>query len=296
MTKRKALGAGLEALLSDKQAVESKKSVQKTPGKQKQSAEEILKIPIEQISRNPNQPRKNFREEGLISLGNSIKENGLIAPIVVRATDDGYELVAGERRWRAVQYIKKDTIDAIVIDADQKNSALLALVENIQREQLNVIEEAEALQKLQKTFGMSHNEIAQFSGKSRSHIANILRLNMLSEFVKSKLLEGQIEMGHARAVLSLSDKDQEKVIGQAIRNRLSVREVESLFKKFSESKPKTGNSPRDTDTMILERELSDILGADIKVLPSRGGKGKVVVKYNTLDQLQGIINKIKNNK
>ena len=143
---------------------------------------------------------------------------------------------------------------------------------------------------------MSHYEIAQFSGKSRSHIANILRLNMLSEFVKSKLLEGLIEMGHARAVLSLSDKDQEKIINQAIKNHLSVREVENLFKKFSESRPRTGNNNKDPDTTILERELSDILGTDIQLISRRDGKGKMIIKYNTLDQLQGIINKIKSNK
>ena len=296
MVKRKALGAGLEALLSDKQGTNNKKSVQKTPDNKKKSGQEIVKIPLEKISRNPNQPRKKFREEGLISLGNCIKENGMIAPILVREIEEGYELVAGERRWRALQHIRLDTIDAIVINTDEKNSALLALVENIQREQLNVIEEAEALEKLQKGFGMSHNEIAQFSGKSRSHIANILRLNMLSEFVKSKLLEGLIEMGHARAVLSLSDKDQEKIINQAIKNHLSVREVENLFKKFSESRPRTGNNNKDPDTTILERELSDILGTDIQLISRRDGKGKMIIKYNTLDQLQGIINKIKSNK
>ena len=294
MVKRKALGSGLEALLSDKPNTNAKKAKPNTQRTANNSGQEILRIPIENISRNPHQPRKKFSEEGLISLGNSIKENGMLMPVIVRHVDQGYELVAGERRWRAMQYIKEESIDAIVIDSSEKNSALLALVENVQREQLNVIEEAEGLQNLHSGFGMSHAEIAQLSGKSRSHITNILRLNTLSEFVKSKLLENLIEMGHARAVLSLSEKDQEKLIIQAIKKQLSVRQVEGLVKKHSANKHIFKNSKKDQDTILIERELSDVLGTDIQISESRQGKGKMIIKYNSLDQLQGIINKIKN--
>ena len=188
MTKRKALGSGLEALLSNKPDSNTEKLKQnKTQKKQNISKNEIVKIPIEIISRNPNQPRKRFTEDSLISLGNSIKENGMLMPIIVRPLEQGYELVAGERRWRAMQYIREENIDAVVMNPDRKKSTIIAIVENIQREDLNIIEEAEALQNLHHELGMNHAEIAKMTGKSRSHVSNILRLNELSKFVKSKL-------------------------------------------------------------------------------------------------------------
>ena len=295
MNKRKALGSGLEALLSNKLVPGVGKVAQNNNQRKVNASEQIIiKIPIENISRNPNQPRKKFPEDSLVSLGNSIKENGMLMPIIVRPINDGYELIAGERRWRAMQYIREEHIDAIVTDSSEKNSVLIALVENVQREQLNAIEEAEALQKLHQGFDMSHSEIAKLSGKSRSHISNILRLNELSEFVKSKLLEGLIEMGHARAVLSLSEKAQGKLINQVIKKKLSVREIENLVKKQPSNKKTFTIEPKDQDTVIIERELSEALGAELQISTSSHGNGKIIIKYNNLDQLQGIINKITN--
>ena len=297
MTKRKALGSGLEALLSNKPDSSTEKLKQhKTQKKQNISKNEIVKIPIEIISRNPNQPRKRFTEDSLISLGNSIKENGMLMPIIVRPLEQGYELVAGERRWRAMQYIREENIDAVVMNPDRKKSTIIAIVENIQREDLNIIEEAEALQNLHHELGMNHAEIAKMTGKSRSHVSNILRLNELSKFVKSKLLDGLIEMGHARAVLSLSEKEQEVLINHAIKKKLSVRAVEGLAKKGSLKTKTLKISTKDPDTAIIERELSEVLGAELQIVTDANGKGKIIIKYNGLDQLQGIINKIKSNK
>ncbi len=294
MTKRKALGSGLEALLSNKPDSSTEKLKQhKTQKKQNISKNEIVKIPIEIISRNPNQPRKRFTEDSLISLGNSIKENGMLMPIIVRPLEQGYELVAGERRWRAMQYIREENIDAVVMNPDRKKSTIIAIVENIQREDLNIIEEAEALQNLHHELGMNHAEIAKMTGKSRSHVSNILRLNELSKFVKSKLLDGLIEMGHARAVLSLSEKEQEVLINHAIKKKLSVRAVEGLAKKGSLKTKTLKISTKDPDTAIIERELSEVLGAELQIVTDANGKGKIIIKYNGLDQLQGIINKIK---
>ncbi len=295
MTKRKALGSGLEALLSNK-ASSSTTRVKQNRNKKKEntSGAEIVKIPLEIISRNPNQPRKKFSEDSLLSLGNSIKENGMLAPIIVRPIDGGYELIAGERRWRAMQYIREESIDAIVMDSSEKDSAIIAIVENVQREDLNAIEEAEALQNLHNNLGINHSEIAKLIGKSRSHVTNILRLNELSEFVKSKLFEGLIEMGHARAVLSLSEKEQEILINHAIKKKLSVRAVEGLAKKGPSNKKDFQNNLKDQDTVIIERELSETLGAELQVITDSKGRGRIVIKYNNLDQLQGIINKIKN--
>ena len=214
-------------------------------------------------------------------------------PIIVRPLEQGYELVAGERRWRAMQYIREENIDAVVMNPDRKKSTIIAIVENIQREDLNIIEEAEALQNLHHELGMNHAEIAKMTGKSRSHVSNILRLNELSKFVKSKLLDGLIEMGHARAVLSLSEKEQEVLINHAIKKRLSVRAVEGLAKKGSLKTKTLKISTKDPDTVIIERELSEILGAELQMVTDANGKGKIIIKYNDLDQLQGIINKIK---
>ena len=229
MTKRKALGSGLEALLSAKPV---NKNTQTLRADDENSNQRILSIPVDKITRNKDQPRQVFFNESLESMASSIKENGQLAPIIVRKGKDGYELIAGERRWRAMQSIREDMIDAIVMDVTDKESALIAIVENVQREQLNAIEEAEALNKLNIEYDMTHDDIAKYTGKSRSHITNILRLNTLASYVKLKLADGLIEMGHARAVLSLDVTQQESIIKQAISRKLSVRAVEGLVRNF----------------------------------------------------------------
>ena len=289
MTKRKALGSGLEALLSAKPV---NKSTQTLRADDENSNQRILSIPVDKITRNKDQPRQVFFDESLESMASSIKENGQLAPIIVRKGKNGYELIAGERRWRAMQSIREDMIDAIVMDVTDKESALIAIVENVQREQLNAIEEAEALNKLNIEYDMTHDDIAKYTGKSRSHITNILRLNTLASYVKLKLADGLIEMGHARAVLSLDVTQQESIIKQAISRKLSVRAVEGLVRNFKR-KPVKQVKMINHDTISLEKELSEYLAADIKINHNAAGAGKIEIKYKSLNELQGIVAKFK---
>ena len=280
MTKRKALGSGLDSLLSSTRQTQTT-----TP-----EAEGNLpsKIQVHKIKRNRHQPRKVFKEDEIKQLAESIRENGQIAPIVVRKIDDNYELIVGERRWRATQLLKKETINAVVIEADEKTSAVLSIVENVQREDLNSMEEAESLDRLIKEFDMSHEDVAKYISKSRTHVTNIIRLNDLSDFVKEQLRENNISMGHARAVITLSNDEQSKIIREAVHKKLSVRAVENLAKpnqKYNVSKQKN------QDTLALERRLTETLGA--KTTINNGKKGGVVnIRYGSLDELQGIIDKI----
>ena len=291
MTKRKALGSGLEALLSAKPV---NRNTQTPQTDNENSNQRILSIPVDKITRNKDQPRQVFFNESLESMASSIKENGQLAPIIVRKGKDGYELIAGERRWRAMQSIREDMIDAIVMDVTDKESALIAIVENVQREQLNAIEEAEALNKLNTEYDMTHDDIAKYTGKSRSHITNILRLNELIQYVKLKLAAGSIEMGHARAVLALDATLQESIIKQAISRKLSVRAVEALVRNFK-MKPVKQTKDVDHDTVSLEKELSEYLAADIKINHNAAGAGKIEIKYKSLNELQGIVDKKKKN-
>ena len=280
MTKRKALGSGLDSLLSSTRQTQTT-----TP-----EAEGNLpsKIQVHKIKRNRHQPRKVFKEDEIKQLAESIRENGQIAPIVVRKIDDNYELIVGERRWRATQLLKKETINAVVIEADEKTSAVLSIVENVQREDLNSMEEAEALDRLIKEFDMSHEDVAKYISKSRTHVTNIIRLNDLSDFVKEQLRENNISMGHARAVITLSDDEQSTIIREAIHKKLSVRAVENLAKPKQKSKI---SEQKNQDTLALERRLTETLGA--KTTINNGKKGGVVnIRYGSLDELQGIIDKI----
>ena len=280
MTKRKALGSGLDSLLSSTRQTQTT-----TP-----EAEGNLpsKIQVHKIKRNRHQPRKVFKEDEIKQLAESIRENGQIAPIVVRKIDDNYELIVGERRWRATQLLKKETINAVVIEADEKTSAVLSIVENVQREDLNSMEEAESLDRLIKEFDMSHEDVAKYISKSRTHVTNIIRLNDLSDFVKEQLRENNISMGHARAVITLSDDEQSKIIREAIHKKLSVRAVENLAKPTQKSKI---SEQKNQDTLVLERRLTETLGA--KTTINNGKKGGVVnIRYGSLDELQGIIDKI----
>ena len=223
----------------------------------------------------------------------SIKEFGQKVPILVRKTDSGYELIAGERRWRAMQSIQQENIEAIILEATDKESALIAIVENVQREQLNVIEEAEALQTLNNEFEMTHDDISKYTGRSRSHVSNILRLNGLADFIKLRLAEGAIEMGHARAILTLAPNEQEAIIKQAVNNKLSVRAVENLVKNYGKRPNKKSQAVKNQDTIALERRLSETIGADLRIYHSKAGSGKIEIKYKTLNELEGIVSKIK---
>jgi ParB family transcriptional regulator, chromosome partitioning protein len=290
MSKRKALGSGLEALLSAKPELSS--NLTKKDNVDQSSSINIKSIPVHEISRNKNQPRQVFFDNALESMAASIKERGQLSPILVRKTQSGFELIAGERRWRAMQSIQEPYINAIVMDVDDKESALIAIVENVQREQLNSIEESEALLKLSNEYSMSHDDIAKYTGKSRSHVTNIMRLNDLTDFTKSKLIDGSIEMGHARAVLSLESTAQNSIISQAISQRLSVRAVEALVRGKKSSNPRQAQK-KTQDTISLENQFSEHLAADVKIQHKNDGSGKIEIKYKSLDELQGIMNKFK---
>ena len=280
MTKRKALGSGLDSLLS------STRQTQTTTSHEEGNL--ATKIQIHKIKRNRHQPRKIFNEEEIQQLAESIRQNGQIAPIVVRKLDDSFELIVGERRWRASQLLKKDTINAVIIEADEKTSAVLSIVENVQREDLNSMEEAESLERLINEFSMSHEDVAKYISKSRAHVTNIIRLNDLSNFVKDQLRQNHISMGHARAVITLPHDEQSKIIREAIQRKLSVRAVENL------TKPKQNNKSaqiKDVDTLALERKLTDILGAKTTIHNGKKG-GAVNIRYGSVDELQGIIDKL----
>ena len=281
MTKRKALGSGLDSLLSSARRVTESET-----SDQRQSSSSL---PVHKIVRNRHQPRKVFHENEIKQLADSINENGQISPIVVRKMGEKFELIVGERRWRATQLLKKDTIDAVIIDADEKTSAVLSIVENVQREDLNSMEEAESLLRLVNEFGMSHDDVSKYISKSRTHVTNLIRLNDLSDYGKEQLRMGTITMGHARAVLTLSPDEQSRILREAVRKNLSVRAVENLAKPDS----KTQSKNKDPDTAILERQLSESLGAKINIKHSKSG-GVISIKYSTMNELQGIIEKIRN--
>ena len=281
MTKRKALGSGLDSLLSS-----TRKPQHTIENKTKDSP---FQLPIHKIERNRHQPRKIFREDEIQQLAESINENGQIAPIVVREVGERYELIVGERRWRATQLLKKETINAIIIEADDRTSAVLSIVENVQREDLNSMEEAESLQRLTIEFNMSHEDVAKYIGKSRAHVSNLIRLNELCHFVKDQLRLDKITMGHARAVLTLSADEQTRVIKLCMSKSLSVRAIEKTISSNTE-KPKS--TTKDQDTVILERQLTELFGAKTTINHSKKG-GVVNIKYSSATELDGIIGKIR---
>ena len=280
MTKRKALGSGLDSLLSSARRV--------TESENSDQPQLSSSLPVHKIVRNRHQPRKVFHENEIKQLADSIDENGQISPIVVRKMGEKYELIVGERRWRATQLLKKDKIDAVIIDADEKTSAILSIVENVQREDLNSMEEAESLLRLVNEFGMSHDDVSKYISKSRTHVTNLIRLNDLSDYGKEQLRMGAITMGHARAVLTLSPDEQSTILREAVRKNLSVRTVENLVKPNF----KTQSKNKDPDTAILERQLSESLGAKINIKHRKNG-GVISIKYSTIKELQGIIEKIR---
>ena len=281
MSKRKALGSGLDSLLSSA-ANTSKLDVNSNES-------EILSIPVHKIIKNKHQPRKVFKEQEIKDLADSIAQNGQIAPVVVRESGNQYELIVGERRWRATQLLNKDTISAIIVDVDEKTSAVMSIVENVQREDLNPMEEAESLKRLIDEFEMSHDDVSKYISKSRAHVSNLIRLNELCAFGKDQLRIGTISMGHARAVLSLAINEQTKIIKDAVKRNLSVRAVEALCK----SNQKTSvNRHKDPDTAILERQLTDLLAAKTSIKHTNNG-GNITIKYRTMNELQGIIEKIR---
>jgi ParB family transcriptional regulator, chromosome partitioning protein len=277
---KRGLGRGLDALLGDVAAA-------------KETSNPSHTLPIEHLQRGKFQPRKDMNPEKLQELADSIKAQGIIQPIVVRKLDqDKYEIVAGERRWRAAQLAGLQQVPVVIKDIDDRATMAIALIENIQRQDLNPLEEAEALRRLLDEFTMTHQQIADAVGKSRVTVTNLLRLMDLHPEVKKLLIGGQLEMGHARALLSLDAVKQVAAAQKIAREGLTVRMAEKLVKDAQiEPKPKTTKAI-DHDTLRLQNQLTAKLGAKVLIEHKDNGAGKLVIAYSSLEELDGILEQI----
>lgn len=289
MSKKRGLaqGRGLDALLgSIKQVSQEVKNAHATQ-------DELQHIEIDQLQRGTYQPRREIANEQVAELADSIKRHGIMQPIVIRRLGERasvpFEIIAGERRWRAAQLAGLTHIPALVRDIPDELAIALALIENIQREDLNPMEQAIALQRFHDEFGMSHQEIADTVGKARATVSNLLRLMSLHDDVKTMLDHGDLDMGHARALLALKNKDQLNVAKIVVEKALSVRQTEQYIRDLL-NPPMTRNKPAlATDIEQLTRRLSERLGAMVEINHNNKGKGKMVIRYHSLDELDGIL-------
>ncbi|MEJ2296963.1 MAG: ParB/RepB/Spo0J family partition protein [Woeseiaceae bacterium] len=297
MTPKKRLGRGLDALLS-KPGAEQKPAADVSP----EAGDGLREIPVELLQRGQYQPRVDMRQDTLENLADSIRSQGVVQPIVVRpiggsSGEQRFEIIAGERRWRAAQLAGLANIPAVVREIADEAAIAMALIENIQREDLNPLEESRALDRLIREFDLTHAEAAEAVGRSRASVSNLLRLLDLSDKVKPLLEDRQLEMGHARALLGISDATQQfDVARQVVKKGLSVRETERLVKRISAGgakKPAKLPAAKDADIRRLEIEVSEKLGARVNLEHSAKGAGKLVISYNSLDELDGILKHIK---
>ena len=298
MSPKKRLGRGLDALLTKPMvAVSRPQAVADSDDK-----DGLKNLPVELLQRGQYQPRVDMRQDSLEELAESIKAQGIVQPIVARPIGRKgdalrYEIIAGERRWRAAQLAGLAEIPAVIRDVPDESAIAMALIENIQREDLNPLEEARALDRLIHEFDLTHAEAAKAVGRSRASVSNLLRLQELSEKVKPLLEDRQIEMGHARALLSISSPGQQlEAARKVISKGLSVRETERLVKGMlggHGSKPAKKTPAQNADIRRLEIEVSEKLGAKVSVDHTAKGAGKLVINYNSLDELDGILKHIK---
>ena len=291
MAKKRGLGRGLDALLGGGVDVET--APKETGG----SGDGLRSLPVDLIQRGRYQPRRDFNPDSLQELADSIAAQGVVQPIVVRPIDsERYEIIAGERRWRAAQQAGLSEIPVVIRDVPDQTAMAMGLIENIQRDDLNPLEEATALHRLLHEFDLTHQQIAQAVGKSRTTVTNLLRLLDLNEDVKRLIEERQLEMGHARALLGLKEQMQSDAARQVVNQGLSVRETEKLVRRFQGEEPaggKGGEPPKeDPNIRRLESDLTDKLGAIVKIQQGSGNRGKLVISYNSLDELDGIIEHI----
>lgn len=299
MSGKKKLGRGLDKLLggiaAKATAAEALASAQTSKSGLVDS--ELRHIPIDLIQRGKYQPRTDMHEEALQELADSIKVQGVMQPIVVRPLEGGdrFEIIAGERRWRATQIAGLDTIPAVIRIVGDESAIAMALIENIQRENLNPIEEAMALKRLQEEFSLTQQEVAEAVGKSRTTITNLLRLMSLNHDVRVMLERGDIEMGHAKALLGLQPEQQSDASKAVAGKGLSVRQTEALVRKLLENTPLQQQKPvrEDPDIVRLQESLSERIGAKVEIQHSNKGSGKLTLRYNSLDELDGILAHIK---
>ena len=281
---RRGLGRGLSALLGEAEDI----------AHAGEPADGVRDIPIELVHSNPNQPRQFFREDDLATLAESIRDKGVLQPILVRPsprTTSEYEIVAGERRWRAAQLAGLRVIPALVRTLDDERALEISIVENVQREDLNAMEEAQAYRALMQRFGHTQDQAAKSVGKSRSHVANTIRLLQLPESVQQHVIHGRLSAGHARALLSA--ENPERVAELVVEQQLSVRDAEAMVRGKTVG-PKKASGPRkskDADTASLEVDLEDALGMSVDVA-DRGGAGEVRIRYASLEQLDELCRRL----
>ncbi len=278
--KRRGLGRGLDALLSEAEtAVEAPKT-----------GERLARLPVEQLVRGRFQPRKDLRAEALATLADSIRAQGIVQPLIVRPLgSDRYEIVAGERRWRAAQMAGLTEVPAVVREIHDQAAIAVALIENIQREDLNPLEEAEALLRLTEEFELTQAQAAEAVGRSRVAVTNLLRLLELGPEAKRLVREGKLAMGHARALLALGGREQAEAARKIADKGLSAREAEALVRRLKAPAKKEAGARPDPNVDALERELGERLGARVNVQSGTRGRGKLVIHYASLDQLDGIL-------
>jgi len=290
MTKKKrGLGSlGVDVLLSAAQtetAHGGNDTVIQTP---------LQNIPVDMIHQSPYQPRQIMEPEALDALASSIRQQGVVQPIVVRKVDEGYELIAGERRWRAAQQAGLHEIPTVIKTVDDQEAAAIAIIENLQREDLNPLEEAQAFANLIEKFGLTHQEVGEVVSRSRSAVSNSLRLLELADVVKDMLHRGEIEMGHARALLALKERQQIQCAKSILQKQLSVRAAEALVKQMLQggAKKKSVTISQDPDVSRMEHKLSDRLGAGVSIQHSQNGSGRLQIRYTNLDEFEGIVAKL----
>lgn len=284
-TKKRGLGRGLDALLGGANAAATQESTAQIDER------ELQQLPLDVIQRGKYQPRRDIDPVTLEELANSIRTQGVMQPIVVRSIGSGrYEIIAGERRWRASQQAGLDKIPALVRDVSDESAIAMALIENIQREDLNPIEEAVALQRLQQEFQLTQQQVADAVGKSRVTISNLLRLIALPEEIKTLLSHGDLEMGHARALLGLPAEQQVEGARHVVARGLTVRQTEALVRQWLNSSERSTDRPKsDPDIVRLEQRLAERLGSPVQIKHGEKGKGQLVIRYNSLDELQGVL-------
>ena len=294
MTKKK-LGKGLDALLSRPTKETADGALVEERNVPQNAVKAIAEIAVVDIKPSPFQPRRTFAAEALEELATSIQQHGVLQPIVVRRLPQGgFELIAGERRWRAAQQAGLQTIPVVQRDVSDREASAFALIENIQRENLNVVEEALGLSRLRSEFDLTQQELADVVGKSRAAIANSLRLLNLGSIARDLLMEGKLDMGHARALLGLAGTEQDLIAQDVAAKKLSVRQTEALVRKLSavSTKQEERGRDKDGDTVLLERRLSDYLGANVHITQRAQGRDELVIKYGSLDELDGVLQRL----
>jgi ParB family transcriptional regulator, chromosome partitioning protein len=286
MIRPKGLGRGLDALLSGNDDAAAKESLQS--------------LPIDRLRPGKYQPRTRMDEASLDELAQSIREHGIMQPVLVRPVEGGrFEIIAGERRWRAAKRAGLNEVPALVKVVPDQSALALALIENIQREDLNPLEQANGLQRLIDEFGLTHDAVARAIGRSRSAVTNLLRLRELAKPVQEYLMSGKLDMGHARALLALAAGPQTAAAARVVAQGLSVRETERLAHHLAHpGKPRgrRGARPEDPDLARLTEDLAEALGAKVSIEPKGRGAGRLVIAYSSLEQLDGIIARLKQNR